>query len=453
MSGEWRHAVAAALLGFGGVGGGESLGDTGTPLVSHHRHVVVTGLASPDALRLAVMAESVRGQLLNWAGAPLPLESPYALALRAETRAEHDPGAVLKAQGWSSDGRLLQELTLVQPERLSMDDARDGLVWLWLNRWVLVRQDGAERMAQPAAFPDWFAAGVARLLDPAERARHLSIWSESEARGIRFSAEAVMEGVYLPPGDRMEKSRAALFVAAWVDRVGTAAMLDAAATAVARGESLTAARVARLWGMPDTRSMMIAWDLWLAGQRDRITPGWRTGDGAGVDEVLALRIGDYGWEWPGFIRRGEGLEVEALIAAREEPWAMDVARRAAGRLQQVLIGKSPELVAAAQPALTFFHGIAPTADPRTGKAGRPMSERALRRTWGEAVTGWRAYREQQDARAAYLRAVEAAEDAEHMDTPARPAERAAMADWLDQWEAAVTNEPGDVHRAPVMNGD
>jgi hypothetical protein len=166
-----------------------------------------------------------------------------------------------------------------------------------------------------------------------------------------------------------------------------------------------------------------------------------------VEEVLALRIGDYGWVWPGFPRRGEGLEAEALIAAREEPWAMDVARRAAGRLQQVLIGKSPELVAAAQPALTFFHGIAPTADPRTGKAGRPMSARALRRTWGEAVTGWRAYREEQDARTAYLRAVEAAEAA------VRPAERAAMADWLDQWEAAGTNEPGDVYRGPVVNGD
>lgn len=396
-------------------------------VTSHQRNFLVADMPKRDAVEIAVWAESVRERFIGWVGTSLPYGRAYPVVISASVRDDEPGGRVLRALDRALDGSLRQEITLVNPADMDQEDVLEALSWLMANRWVVART--AERARDLPVLPDWLTVGVAQNLYPELRVRNYRDVVVMEQGGSYHPAATVFDLRYLPPGRWPEKARAGLVVAWLAETVGAERLLAACAERVVTGLPVDAAMVQALLGLPDLRSVNMAWDVWMARQDRRFVPGVLTADPEAIARVVALPAETFGLELPASFG-ARTLDADLLITHRASTWVHRYATAVAWRLRQESIGQPPELVERIRAFLVFFDALAaPGEVSHAGKPVKPRSARWLEHAWTEADTAWHAYLAEYQARSALLQRHEAA------------AEGGAVGALLDRWESGATAEP------------
>ncbi|HMO03966.1 MAG TPA: hypothetical protein PKC67_02235 [Kiritimatiellia bacterium] len=389
-------------------------------VTSHQRNFLVADMPKRDAVEIAVWAESVRERFMGWVGSPLPHGRAYPVVITASLRAEEPGGRVLRALDRASDGSLRQELTMVNPADMDQEDVLEALSWLLAHRWVVVRM--AERSRNVPVLPDWLTVGIAQNLYPELRVRNYGEVVAMEQAGSYHPAATVFDMRFLPPGRWPEKARAGLVVAWLSETIGPERLLASCAERVVVGLPVDVAFIQELAGLPDPRSVNMAWDVWMARQDRRFMPGVQATDPEAIARVVALPAEMFGLELPASFGR-RTLDAELLIQHRASLWVQRYAKAVAWRLRQEGIGQPPEIVERIRAYLVFFDALAAPGETRhRGKPVQPRSARWLERTWAEADTAWRTYLAEYQARSALLQRHEVA------------AEGGALDALLDRWE-------------------
>ncbi len=397
-----------------------------TPITSHQRNFIVADMPKRDALEIAVWAESVRERLSEWVGAPIPGERSYPIVISAVLRTNELTGMVLKAQDVTADGFLRQEITMINPAEMDQEDVLEALCWLLLNRWIHVHQSTPERIRRPGVYPDWLTVGVAQNLYPELRERNHREVRAREAEGHQQPVSTIVEQIYMAPGRWPEKSRAGLVVAWLADALTPVQLITETAVRRANDGKLDADVIAQLLALPDTRSVNMAWDVWMARQDKRLIPGVMSSDHSGVSRVLELRPEMFGLITPTPLPEGR-LTADMLIAGRSYDWVHRYSRAVSWRLRQEVVGKTPELVARINPFITFFDALAePGESTGKKKKKKPKSVRWLKAAWRDASTGWMMYLGEQQKQQDLL------------DQFAKPAQTneslESIQDMLNRWE-------------------
>jgi hypothetical protein len=390
-------------------------------ITSHQRNFLIADMPKRDAVEIAIWAESVRERFIGWIGAPLPYGRAYPVVIIAALRPAEPAGRVLRALDLAADGSLRQEVTMVNPAAMDQEDVLEALCWLMANRWVVARL--ADRSAEVPVLPDWLTTGIAQNIYPDLRVRNYRDVLALEQAGGYQPAATVFDLRFLPPGRWPEKARSGLVVAWLAEVVGPEALLVACADRMVEGRPVDAAFVRDLLGLPDVRAVNMAWDVWMARQARRLTPGVMTADAAAIAEILALPAETFGLELPASFG-ARTLDAGLLITHRDAAWVHRYAKTVAWRLREASIGQPPELVERIKAFLVFFDALAaPGETGKKGKPGKPRPARWLTKTWNDADAGWRAYLEDLERRTALLERHEAAEGG-------------SVGSLLDRWEQA-----------------
>lgn len=365
---------------------------------SSSRRFLMSGFPTLKAAELARWSEEVARRLEETMG-PIPWERGWYVEVTASSKA-----GVVRAQGWS-EGLLSQRLELNTGAELDQEDALEGLVWLLLNRWALIRQSWGARAAELAEVPDWLAVGVAQNLYPESRHRNVEVALERWRTGALTRWSDLVEREILPAGRWSEKAEVALLVAWLLERHSS---LDEIWRCSAEGHRLGADEVARrVVGVADAREAARAWEVWLAVQQDRRHDVGSL-DLAQVEELEALtRFDETDHPVDSGALRAQ-LTLADLVAERRSRWAKQLANRRALQFQMAMIGRAPEWQEVARRYLAFLEGIAGRGPGYTGGLfGRGPSARQLRHLLSESDQACALLRRDVQARETYLSVVEA----------------------------------------------
>lgn len=386
-------------------------------LFSTTRRFMVSGFGPAAAADLARWAEEVARRLEGYLG-PIPLERGWYLEIKAV------PGdRVLRAQGWV-DGLLQQRLDLGRSEELDQEDALEGLVWLLLNRWPIVRQSIPDRVEHLARVPDWLSVGVAQNLYAELRARNAGVVQERWHTDQLVPWTSLVEQEVLPSGRWAEKAETAFFVNWMVEqRVD----FDALWQSCAEARRLSAEDISRVvFRQLEMAAVTQEWEVWLAAQQDRK----RTVSGLDLAQVEEFDR----------LARLEEPELQAvraevagplmladLVALRHARWVPALATRRSWQLQLAMMGRSPEWQDVARRYIRFLEGLAGRGQGYSGGLfGRGASARQLLALLEDADQARDRLRADIRARVAYLDQVEQAS--------APPALSGAARQYLDDVE-------------------
>jgi len=390
--------LAALFISSTGVLHGEERMPSTKPVTSHNRYFTVTGMPSAEALEIVVWAESVRQRLEGWMGAPVPGDQTYPMVISAQNRTNEVNGRTVSEQLVNEDGHIRQAITMINPDQMDQEDLLEAICGLLLNRWIIVHQSGDERRRQPGKFPDWFVVAVAQNLYPELRERNLRMIEQGEEMDDYKPASTIFHHHHFPPGRWPEKARAGL-IGSWMAEVFTPnRMISEAAGLISRGQTMDAAHMAGVLGLPDVRAFDISWDVWMAKQSRRIVPGILSSDSRATARILEMRVEDLGIIYPGHLADGR-LTAELLISSRTQAWVHKVSQIITWKLQQSGIGKTPELLACTQSFIEFFTHLPP---PEKREKRRHQSDRALHKSWASAMEAWNTYLTEEATRKAFL---------------------------------------------------
>jgi hypothetical protein len=356
-------------------------------LTSHQRHFVVDGVSPQEALEIATWAESTLDRLAGWSGMAWPEEGVLPMIIAVEAGKDGEAGRVASLQVLTDDGRLRQELLLVNPDDLSQEDALETLCELLMNRWLFreARRRGMNDYA--GRVPGWMAVAAARNLYPEARLLNLRELKEAERRGYVARADAVFALPSLPPGRSPEKALAALVMHWLVEEAGASVLLSRLIDLQISYVPADPGSIADLTGLDSARAFNMAWEVWLAEQDRRVVPGQWSTETADLIRLLELHPQDVGLVSSMSLPGGR-LDYRQLIEARDRPWARGAARIFATKLRLALMGKDPALVEVAQPFATFFDALA----EGTGSRGRDrLPDVALRSMWEDATASFAVY--------------------------------------------------------------
>ncbi len=356
-------------------------------ITSHQRHFVVDGLPPQEALEIATWAESTLDAIADWSGMAWPEKDVLPMVIAVEAGEDGDAGRVDSLQVLTDDGRLRQELLLVNPGDLNQEDVLEALCELLMNRWLFreARRRGMNDVV--SRVPGWMAAAAALDLDPDGRTRNLRELKEAERRGFVARADAVFALPSLPPGRSPDKAMAALVMHWLMEEAGASALIARLIDLQISYVPADTARIADLTGLESTRAFNMAWEVWLAEQDRRVVPGQRSTETAELIRLLELHPQDVGLVTSMSLPGGR-LDYRQLVEARDRSWARGAARIFATKLRLMLVGKDPALVEVTQPFVTFFDALAEGA----GSRGRDrLPDVALRSMWEDATASFAVY--------------------------------------------------------------
>lgn len=176
-------------------------------ITSSDRRFRVIGLSSAENLRLAESLSALSRSLETRLGLSLPFrrgDAPVSIQIPVSPDA---PADWLAVQSWS-DGFPSQRLATPPPAAIDPEDLATRVVSLLLTRCAaLSRPPGTPPSATPAPPPDWLAAGLAQLLDPATLARDRSYLRD--APSAPPSLRTILSWTTLPDGRWADKAYAA----------------------------------------------------------------------------------------------------------------------------------------------------------------------------------------------------------------------------------------------------
>lgn len=428
---NWVVAAACVLMPVGGVAEETNMpplsGTTSTnawsPITSHRRNFIVTSMPHRDALEIAIWGESVVDLLRAYTGRGLPARGAGPVVIAAELRSELERGGVRAAQDFSSDGRLQQELVMVNPAVMDQEDVLERLCALLLSRMAMVmaREAGAGR--EVLTVPDWLAVGIAQNLYPSLRARNVATVKQAGVAGLVMSASRIFDQGMMPPGRWPEKALAGLVVGWLKEQGGRNQFIDDVLARIARKQQVRVEDVLPLLKAESVRAFDMAWDVWFFEQERRLVAGgaWSRAT-EGLERLVEMRVDELGLVHPD-VGPGGRLTPAMLIDARRQPWAREVAKTMAFELDQTMIGMAPDLRAVAAQYGAFFKDIA-----RAQRGAQAMSTGQLTLQWEEAARALEAFKRAESARKEMLDAY-----AFPVVEPAGVDVR-ALEEMLDSWE-------------------
>jgi len=369
---------------------------------SPDRNFVVMDMPSSDALSVMIWADSVNQLISDWAQSPVPGKFVYPLMISAVIQEDEKQGRALKFQVYSDDGHLRQKMTMVNPSAMDQEDAVEALCHLLLNRWIHSRPRKAGNLEQHAEYPEWFAVGVAQNIYPELSDRNYKVIRKNEMNGMYKPASDIFSFTHAAPGRWPEKAHAGLVMSWMAERVGPQKLMDATANQLARREVVDEGFILMLMDFKSRRDMNVAWDLWMARQDRRITPGMISSDTDSIIRVLEMRSSDFGLVHPN-LPPGGRVPPGVLIKARYEPWAKEFCRTVLWRLHQESIGKTPEVRKHVASFANFYDEIIKAQERTSGKKKtKNISTRSLEKIWRKASREWTAFLEMEADRQAYL---------------------------------------------------
>lgn len=335
---------------------------TGATAISTTRRFVASGLGSADNVDLAISAEESADKLAELVGARIPFGRAHYVQLAARQDDRAGRGSVVKAQGWV-DRQLSQKLIITNPFTVDQEDVLEGLCWLLLNRFVVVRQTTPQRQTRLGAVPDWLAVGLAQNLYAALRARNSYVVVRRWERGDAVPLSEVAAFEYLPPGRWSEKAFCGLAVGLVLSQPRAPDLFTEMFARLARGEDLTAEALAEiLFGEKDVRELEKQWDLWIARQT-QVRRAWGGVSEERLEAVRALStidIAELGAAGEGV---PPGLSLRDLIERRNAPWMPKVALVLALRVRGLAVGEAPEFREVVEPYGEFFDALAASKPP------------------------------------------------------------------------------------------
>jgi hypothetical protein len=378
-----KTRLARLALAIGVAAGAAAAAEVSEPgprhpvITSSRMRFQVTGLPLAEAAELAAWAEEVVDRLERRFDRSIWFGRNQPVTFVGRDGPDTGRGQVIKSQGWVEQ-RLVQRLILVNRDRTDPEDVLEGLCWLLVNRWALLRQPRETRAERAVGVPDWLSVGAAQCLFPRLRARNaariLEQWEQNEVPPVK----TILEWVYLADGRWPEKHVAGVFVDWLLNPAGPADRLDRLLEPVIGGRRIDEAVVRPLLvGTADERAMEIEWLLWVAHQGNirRELGGGDGGAWARLNEWLA--IDPAAWGVGGAPPRDEPLRLADLVVHYREDWVRPLAVRLRSRLQALAVGQGSDLQVVIKGYLEFLTALADAS--ASAKGAKPMADIPVRK--------------------------------------------------------------------------
>lgn len=367
---RWAAGQEATNVAPGGIPSAPAEMPGPIAISSTHRFIA-SGMTAGENVSLAAAAEEVTGKIEGLLGLRLPVFRAQPLQLLARTAEATERGHIIKAQGWV-DGRLSQKLIIANPAKADQEDVLEGLCWLLLNRYVIVRQTPAQRGERLGTVPDWLASGLAQNLYLVLRARNSRVVVRRWERGEALSAADILGLEYLPEGRWSEKAFAGVAFDWLASSPKPSAVFESLFSRLAAGEKITPDALADIMTGQNVNlgELEKGWDLWIA-QQTQIRRYWggfpeeKLGD---LRALLTVRPEELGVTLEGV---PEVLTLAGLIDRREEPWVSGLAARLGLKIRALGLGETAEFRAVVERYGAFLDALV-----REGR--RPLLVRALR---------------------------------------------------------------------------
>ncbi len=352
-------------------------------------HLLATfGFPPEFAMQLITRGEDLSSALARLVGSPLPAEPHNPIRIRARAATPGEAPQVRLNQG-IGHRQLVQEMDIVDAERIGAEEVLESLAWLLANRYAYTLS--TPKPSAPPEVPDWFAAGIVRESDPALRFASRNVVAEdwTTIQSPRFAE--VLSWRRLPSGPWRDKSWCAAAIA-WL-RSGEpyAAGLAGLLKTWSRGEHPQ-------WNDPLT--LEARWDVWIADWLDRKSEfELGTADPGALEKLLALaQLSEPKWA---LLRTpSQPVSMDVALAQADQDWVAWLAQGAAREANRAAAGRDPETQQLGAELVRVFSDLACLGLARRGRSGEAPREEALRREWREveqailhACQKWRAYGE------------------------------------------------------------
>jgi len=388
------------------------------PITSGQRNFIITDMPGPNALGVAVWAETMKEAFESAVGARIPSQRIYPLIISARQSADIQRGWVESHQYLTREGNLRQELVMVNPALIDQEDVLELLCRFMLDRRVFARMDKSGDPVIPE-MPGWLAVGIAQQLYPDLRARNIRQIRNLVALDKRKpDAITVFDWQYFPSGRWPEKALAGV-VLEWIrEQYPVDRLVNRLADARAKGEPVSGATIAGLLGYETEREFNMNFDVWLARQKNKIMPGVYEPDLAEVEKLLTLPSTELGLIWPGGATAA--LTPELLVENRDESWVRVVARSAEVRMRLALITQPPEASRALDGIMTCLREL--------GQGARINSNEEWLNRWRASAAALDRHKEQRQK-------IDAVVDAALLPPfTVEPGDRAALEEMMDRIE-------------------
>lgn len=347
-----RRALLMALLSglppaaFAGPEAAAQVSATPLPSVSPSKRFVVSGADAVRQAGYARWADASADRLADLAAVRLPPGAFEIRLLDSSASGDDQVGAV------ESRRRLL-----TIDRRLAADsDARlSAFCGMMVGSWVEALRVGRDGARRAVTVPEWLPVGLARNLDAESRTRCRQLvkgWTKKDGRP---SASAVLGWEAVPDGWRREGAMCGLFVR-WMLAVRSGGLSNVLER-LAAGGAVSPEWVAREYGaFRSVAELDLAWDEWMDRQ-DRIVQEFGALSVSSVEALKAetvVRVESADPDRAG----ASDYEPDALIdAARKSPALRRAAAERAQRIQEMVLGKAPELLEVSMPYALFFDGV------------------------------------------------------------------------------------------------
>lgn len=421
-------------------------------------HYLVSGLPSEENLRWADRLSSQEKALAKWVSRTVPFGSDPPIAVSFRTRAEGiEP--VVRIQGWE-EGRFLQRLAAPGAWGVDSEDFDEAACWLLLNRCAADATPSDLRFGMGAETPDWLACGLARVLDPALRARNREWIARDWREGRAMPLADIVKLSRLPSGQWREKAYAAAAVEFLLPS-GAAAAWQELFDALGNREPVNArwfrAHAPALSGSEE--SPEASWRAWLArtaaaadtstDRRDR-----SLAQEALLMDILSCRPRETDPAVPADIP--DEVYARDLAAWRGQPWCTRLAARLLVRVQELaptapdafretLAAYASYFAQLGTPPAPKKHWWQRSGDDVPTAAPRPPDDAAwalaLNQLWQRAERLHRGFLENTLARKQYIDTWDArsrplpSDDSSLTDAPASPP-RTPLQLYLDRFDSA-----------------
>ncbi len=311
-------------------------------VVSISHRFIVEGPIGVENANLAEAAEIAAGKVESLLNEPLPFARGQYIRLTMRRPAHVLQGHVFKYQDWG-DFDLMQELVIVNPEKVDQEDILEELCWLLLNRYVIGRQPVEQRKYRLGTVPEWLSTGVAQNLYTSFRARNRQVVLKREEAGQVMPFSGIVDFERLPQGRWVEKAYCGMAFN-WIrNSLRAREIIDGILLRRARGERISAEWLGQQMVEGDgSRTLESAWETWIA-QQAQVQQTWGERQQAKVaelQELLVAQPAQLGVSVPEEVP--EALGLAELIEYRKAKWMSALAYNLRLKIKSVSLGAAPE---------------------------------------------------------------------------------------------------------------
>lgn len=322
---------------------------------SPSRHFLVTGKDGGQIINIARWADEVSTKIERALKTRMDFKR-REFRIRVSSASDLPAGCTGSSE-ILSDGKLLQNLVIRNPESIDWEDVLETHCRLLLDGFVAARVKAiaGSRQRLSEEVPAWLAVGLSHCIDPALKSRDRRVVLNWRKNGTVPPLSELLKWRHLPSGRSREKAACTMMVAWLLSFSGAESFCEQIQAHLVSGESISSEWLATV--IPGCDTVVEAEQMWagrLDGERFVVSgPGLLSPDTLSLlRDQLVIRQGEYGI--PADTNLPQVIELKSLVAMKDIVSVQDFCKAKASGLLITALSGSEEVREVAAAYSSFF---------------------------------------------------------------------------------------------------